>query len=323
MSDLSHLSPDTQRMLALPNEQRVSRLLVDRFIVHERLAPVIDHVDFLFHAPKASRAAGLVVYGPPGSGKTMLSLSIVRRFPRDPATPTSAPTRPVVAINMTGAREAKTLYNRLLTALDCPLGAAGVGGSDRERLLLRLCRSAGLKLLVVDEIQDILTSTARQQRIALDTIKFLMNELGLSIVVMGTLQAKIAMELDEHLNARFKYRQLPVWQADAYLARFLATLEPSLPLKLRSRLASPALMKRLVQAGHGSLDGIVTHVCHAAVYAIERQVERITPEMIDLAQQAPPITALRLAALSRSRSSEVHAATVSSEPAQKESRAAA
>ena len=290
MTTFNHLAADTQVLLELSNEQRANHMLLDRFITHDRLQPIIDHVEFLRFSPIKSRAAGLVVYGRPGSGKTMLAQAILRRYPRGSASPLAAATRPVLMISMTGAREAKILHNRMLTSLDCPLSATG---SDRERLVLRLCRSAEVEMLIVDEIQDILTSTPRQQRIALDTIKFLMNELSLPIVALGTLEAKAAMEVDEHLNARFCYRELPVWKADAFLGNFLEALELRLPLKLRSCLSSPTLMKKLIAVSGGTLDTIVKTTCYAAAHAVEKGIERVTVALVELASQTPPVAAVR------------------------------
>lgn len=292
MTTLTHLDPDVQPLVALPREQRALHMLLDRFITHDRLKPILECIEYLRFAPVQTRAAGLCVFGKPGSGKTMLAKAAMRRFPCEPASELTATTRPVLMISMTGAREAKTLYNRLLAALDCP-SAASCTGSDRERLALRLCRAADVRLLIVDEIQDILTSTARQQLIALDTIKFLMNELSLPILALGTLKAKTAMEVDEHLNARFAYRQLPVWKADAYLGNFLEALERRLPLKERSCLSAPTLMKALLQGSDGILDAIVKVTCHAAAHAIERGEERITVPLIEHARLTPPVAAVR------------------------------
>lgn len=290
-SDYAHLAPQVRADVDLPDAQRARYMLQERFLMHERLVPLLGRIDFLLRRPVQSRAAGLVISGPPGSGKTMVAKALERRYPSTASNDRQAAALPVLMINMTNAREAKTLFNRILTALRVP-DAASYAGSDREKMALKVCRQANVRLLVVDEIQDILSSTARQQLIALDTIKFLMNELSLPILALGTSKAPAAMQVDEHLNARFDYRTLPTWQVDAHLANFLATLEQTLPLREPSGLASVEMMKVLVKLSGGILDPMVKAVTYAAANAVRDGVERITIPLLQDALDDVPAWAM-------------------------------
>jgi hypothetical protein len=294
MTDYSHLDPKTQAWLELPDLERANRMLIDRFITHERLQPIMDHIDFLRFSPPKSRASGLVVSGLPGSGKTMIARAIERRYPPIAAEGSKSASLPVLTIEMTGAREARALYDRILTELGVPDPKRYVG-SDRERMVLKLCRAANLRLLVVDEIQDILTSTARQQRIALDTIKFLMNQLSLPVLALGTAQAPDAMQVDEHLNARFTYRSLPIWKQDPYLVNFLDALERVLPLKQPSQLSSLPITTALLRLSDGVLDPMMRLITYAAAHAVESGTEQITPQLLERARVEMPTAAVRLA----------------------------
>lgn len=142
-----------------------------------------------------------------------------------------------------------------------------------------------------------MTTTARQQRIALDTIKFLMNELSLPILTLGTSQAPSAMQVDEHLNARFQHRELPVWKRDEYLTTFLDTLEKALPLRNPSCLSSPTLSTELIRLSSGILQTIVQLVTHAAAHAVETGEEQITTKLLQQAMFEPPLAAAKQAEL--------------------------
>lgn len=292
MNTYDHLDPRVVPLLALPNDERASHMLLARFIEHDRLTPIMNHAKFLLAQPRQSRANGLVVSGKPGSGKTMLARAILRRFPLIAAQDGSTAQLPIVAIDMTNAREAKVIYNRILTKLGVP-DVRLYMGSDRERMAVKLCQAAGVQLLIVDEIQDILTSTSRQQRIALDTIKFLMNELSVSILALGTSQAPKAMQVDEHLNARFKYRELPVWTQGDYLISFLKAIERILPLRKPSGLSALPLTTTLLRMSGGILETVVQLVTYAAAHAVESGEEQITPQNLERARVEPPLAAVR------------------------------
>jgi hypothetical protein len=200
---------------------------------------------------------------------------------------------------MTNARDARTLYNRILDRLGAPI-MVSARYSDRERQVVNLLRQFDTRLLVVDEIQDILTSTPLQQRFALDAIKFLMNEAGLPVLALGIAKASEAILVDRHLAARFRSLTLPVWTFDDDLRDFLNALEPLIPLRNPSNLSSPSLMKVLVEASHGVLMTLCQLIEHAAIYAVVEGQERIDPELIKRAAVMVPAGLVRQATGGRS-----------------------
>jgi hypothetical protein len=55
----------------------------------------------------------------------------------------------------------------------------------------------GVRMLVLDEIRSILAGTFREQRIVLNAIRFLANDLRISLVCVGTREAKQALMTDQ------------------------------------------------------------------------------------------------------------------------------
>ena len=286
-----HLDESVRGEVELPPAQRVALLQTERFVPHRRVQRLIDEIEFLMFSPRRTRASGIVIGAPQGSGKTMLANLLERRHGAQPvATPDGRRTHPAVAVSMTNARDARTMYNRLLEKLGAPPSAAA-RYSDRERQLVRILGEFQTRLLVIDEIQDILTSTPRQQRLALDTVKFLMNECSLPVLALGIDTASAAIRVDKHLATRFEQRSLPVWTFDDDLSEFLEALEPFIALKLPSHLSSATIMKTLVELSKGVLLKIVQLVVYAAIYAVLEGKERIDVDLLKRAAEYPPVEA--------------------------------
>jgi hypothetical protein len=78
------------------------------------------------------------------------------------------------------------------------------------------------RLLAIDEIHHLLACTPREQRAALNVLKFLSNERRVSIVALGITEALHLMRTDPQIASRFQSCALPSWTANDDLRSFLA-----------------------------------------------------------------------------------------------------
>ena len=298
-SDYTHLSEAAIAALELPIDERCAWIVKDRFIIHEQIHVIFAYTDMLVNGPPRSRAMGLIVAGVGGSGKTMLAAAVLRRYPEVQGSEGKRARIPVVRISMSGAREGNQIFTRLLVALGCP-HIDRYTRLEREVKVLELISQAGLSLLIIDEIQDIVNGTKIQQKNAFEGIKWLMNESGIAILALGTEDAEDAMSRDPHLKSRFPDPiQLSSWKAGRLLANFLDELETCLPLRERSRLSSIGTMRYLVKVSGGSLHGIVRRVTAAAALAVESGEERISQTMLERAETEIPSFYSRMRRASR------------------------
>lgn len=292
MSDFLHLQESVRPLMALSDTLRAHHLLRPRFIEHDHLTPVMRCLSFEIARPAEREARGHAIYGPPGAGKTMLAAAIARRFRVEGPDAGGMRNMNVAIIEMTGAREMKTIYERILDALGVP-DYQQYRGKAREDMVIRTCRAAGLRMLILDEFQDILTSTARQHLIAIETVKFLFNVLNLSIVALGTKKVPLAMKRDEHLVERFKFTELTPWRDGQRLRRFLKAYERSLPLALPSNLGAPDMSAALATRSEGKMRALTELLSLAAVHAVETGTEKIDLKMLELAEMGPPMKLLK------------------------------
>lgn len=289
MDAYSHLSSEAAALLGQPLDARVHYILSERFIRYQAAQEIIDHITFLAMHPPQTRAWGLGVVAPPGSGKTMLALAVKKSVGASESLRPSQgrATQPAIMITMTGVRDAISLDRRILLELGYPLNHR-LTVVDRESLTMRLLVDARVRILLIDEIQDLLTSTPRQQRLALDHVKLIMNTVRIPIMVLGIKDAIEAMQTDPHLSERFDWRTLPLWKNDNNTRELLNALERELPLRNASNLSSTTLTRKIVKISNGSLARLCRLVCHAAVIAASDGSDRITESTLEKVSLAIP-----------------------------------
>ena len=98
----------------------------------------------------------------------------------------------------------------------------------RHRLSLRettfrLLRELGTRMLMIDEINSILVGSARQQRQFLQLLRFLSNELQVTIVCAGVPEARFALLSDPQLRSRVADVALEPWTSGARRCRISST----------------------------------------------------------------------------------------------------
>lgn len=281
-SAVSRLHPIADRVLEGSDRERAGMIIADRTIRYPALEQVVAQAEWMIHEPRQTRARGLVACTARANGKTSLAKLIHERY-----SDYDRPDVPcVLRISMAGVRDARSVYGRIMENLGSPARISH-RLSDRELLVQRLLRDVDCRLLILDEVQDILLGSEREQQRALEGIKLLMNELCLPILAFGTEKAAQGFNSDAHLAARFEQYTLPAWQSDSTLANFLATYERFLPLRKPSNLASADKLAVLAKIGGGVLGNIVTRVQNAALAAIADGSECITKELLKTATSRP------------------------------------
>jgi Bacterial TniB protein len=138
-----------------------------------------------------------------------------------------------------------------------------------------LARQMDVRMLIIDEINTMLAGTFREQRVFLNSIRLLANDLKLPLVCVGTQEAKQALMTDQQLADRFAASELPPWRDDLALGQLLASFESILPLRHPSNLRGTDVRRRILAL----TDGITVRICRlietAAIQAIETGKERI------------------------------------------------
>jgi hypothetical protein len=204
---------------------------------------------------------------------------LIRKFERQNAVGFDAAAgvqrRAVVVMLMPPQPTEAEFFNRVLEAIDAPSAGYWTSGGQLRTSAVRLLREVGARVLVIDEINSVLVGSPRQQRLFLQLLRFLSNDLKLALVGVGVPEVRHALLSDAQLRSRFSDIELPPWTPGEDLRDFVTRLVWSLPLRQSSPVDSAKLRAMLAERSGGVTLGICKAVERAAVAAIRTGRERI------------------------------------------------
>jgi len=268
----AHLSENAQAALELSVEERLDRIRRPRWIGYTRAKKLLDN---------------LLIVGDTNAGKTMLANRFVQLHPADKTLGGEAVIVPVLAIQAPPGPDEGRFYNAILEALATPY-------NPRERVaqkqiqVLRMLKRIGIQMLIIDEVHNVLTGSVTKQRQFLNVLKYLGNDLQITLVGLGTKEALRALQADPQLANRFEPAALPPWQLDQEFQMLLASFERALPLRQPSGLADEKLARKLLALSEGSLGELSVLLTSAAVYAVRSGTERIDEKVLAAIDWVPP-----------------------------------
>ena len=289
-TDPSHLTASAAQLLSDTNASRIRAIRGERWVHYARAGHVLQILNRLLEHPRTTRMPSIAIYGDSGMGKTMIMEKFRREHPPVFDSGAGAERTRVLALQMAGKPGERRLYTQILTALGAPQNprAAIV---DLEQVALRLMRAVNVHVLVLDEIHNILAGTFREQRIVLNTLRYLSNELKMSLVCFGVPDAREAISGDVQLARRFEEFPLPRWSADSEFEHLLLAIVRNLPLRQPTVLSARAVRK-ILQVTDGVTAKVFRMLNDLAIEAIETGAECIAEDAIE---RWRPVTSHELA----------------------------
>lgn len=277
----AHIHPDFQHLMQLDKDEKIRSLHEDIWINYPESDKVIQLLGQMMNRPKKPRMQGVLLIGDSNMGKT----SIIHRFRAlhqdtmlDDENNASHIYKPIVYALMRGCDE-KELYASILESFWTPYRPSDTQAKLRHQLI-GLMKSCNVKILIMDEIHNLLRGTATKQRIIMDTIKNLSVELMIPIVGVGTQDAALVLATDPQHTSRFDIIKLPKWELDKNFRALVVAFEKRLPLKNPSFLDTKEKAPLLHSISRGNLGDLHRLLIECATYAIEHETEEITVDII-------------------------------------------
>ena len=300
MSDLSHLAEDYRERATWADEERIAWIRMDRWLGFPKAETVRKTLDAMLRYPPRTRMPCLLIYGQTGMGKSRIVERFEAENPRGFNDTTGTATIPVVAVQLPPQPTDGEFYGEVLEKLGA--GFASRGDVQRARQLTRrIMGQVGARMLILDEINHMLACTPRQQRVFLNTLRYLANDLQIPLVCTGNHEARAALLTDAALAERFDAVELVRWQNDEPFRLLMVTLAAILPLRKPSQLEEERCRTAILDLCDGNTGRIFRLVETLAVRAIENGTERIEVGDLDADDLVLPSVSMKALAQRRGR----------------------
>ena len=265
--ECAHLDPAYRKFAALPDDERIAWIRADRWIGFDQASLALARLENLLTYPPRDRMPCLLIYGDTGMGKTKIIRKFERGHPPKFCQVTGVDYRPVVVAQVPSEPVERDLYRELLSSMGAPAIAGGTLAREKD-VCRSLLRTVGAKMIILDEVNGMLAGTYRQQRIFLNAIRFLANDLRIPLVCAGTDLARQALLTDAQLAERFEAFHLKIWKNDTVFAGLLKSLGHILPLREPSDLTGTATRARV----HALTSGVTARIFRLIETAAEAAV---------------------------------------------------
>lgn len=283
--NLTHLTESVRKFVEVSSdEDRILACRKPRWINYTVAKEIIDDLETLLFYPIRDRMPGRLIIGDSNNGKTAIILKVYRKYEAF-LDENQDVKNPILLIQTPNEADENALYDEILFNLDHPIIPRQKPQQKKFRVI-SILKELGVKMLILDEVHNLLAGSGTRHRITLNAIRTLHNSLKIPIIGVGTKEALNAINSDPQLRRRFKKVHIPRWKLDnkdnKNLKELLLKFSRSYPLKKPSDLTNYDVMRKIIAKSSGLIGEISDLLEDCAVYAIERGTESITLEVINI-----------------------------------------
>jgi hypothetical protein len=282
-----HLIPQMRSTAEFSSEERITRIRSERWIGYALAQDAISKLEFLFNHPKKLRMPNILIIGPTNNGKSMIVERFRRMHPQQQQLHEGVKEIPLLTMQMPSDPTIARFYALLIHSMHAPVSMKAKV-ADLETVALDLMRKCNVRMLIIDELHNVLAGRQNIQREFLNLIRFLGNELRIPIVGIGIREAWHTICTDPQLENRFSPLILPLWQNDSEYGKLLASFVSTFPLRKPSNILDEDTRNYILRRSEGTIGEISSLLTKAAIAAINSGEEYIDISILELTDYESP-----------------------------------
>lgn len=272
----------SERAAALLNATDAERLEhIDKpvFIPYKRASDLLDEMEDLLNHPKTNRMPNMLIVGRSDNGKTEILKEFLTRHPAEDRREFDTVYAPVIYVQAPPGPNENVFLDKMLMMLGTSVRRNDA--PDRKLMqLMDILPQIQTKILMIDELNALLAGSVTKQRFFLNMLKYMSNDLKISIVAAGTPEAEYAIGSEPQFKSRFPLRPLPRWQEGQDFRKLLYNFEYVMPLRQPSEIYKGEIPGKLYGLSEGVIGEVAKILRSAAKHALKTKEERITMEVI-------------------------------------------
>ncbi len=281
-NNYTHIKKEYRHLVSDSEESRIQFIKEPLWINYPQTIEINNVLKNLMNQPKKPRMQNLLLIGEPNMGKTSLIQQFAINNPDysfEDDLEISHPSKPVIIAQAPASADEKGLYIAILESFWTPYRPTDTIAKLRHQTI-HLLRECHVKILILDEIHNFLGGTAAKQRMVMNVLKNLGNELLIPIVGVGTQDAALILHSDPQHASRFDVITLPKWDMNKDFKSLLMGFEGRFPLRKPSNLGTREKGTALYAISSGNLGDLHRLLIECAICAIKEEREEITLDII-------------------------------------------
>jgi len=245
------------------------------WISYPKAKEALDILHDLKNFHKTNRMPNLLIYGETNNGKTELLKHFCQLNPPQLNPLIDNIKHPVVYTECCVSPDESRIYNFILDSLNI-YHKQYSSIDQRKSKAIGALKAVQCELLIIDEIQHILTSSALKQRTSMTTIKSLSNTLKIPVVLVGTQDALRVVHTDNQLKNRFPAFELPIWKKNNEYVQLLASLVKN----FAKEGVEYTISKEFAIAVHEKSEGVLGMTSKIIERCIKQNPKELRPTLI-------------------------------------------
>lgn len=286
---MKHLTAKTKELVLNSTlEEKISYLRKQKWIPYPQADKIMAKLEDLKNYPTVDRMPNLLIVGETNNGKTALINKFYKKNnPYVREGEYDIVIAPVIVVQAPAEPDEKSFYNKILEILNAPI-IKSENPDFKLRRIISLFSKLEIKLLIIDEIHHVLAGSPLKQRVFLNVLKYLSNELKISIVCVGIRDAFNVIQSDSQLANRFETMILERWKNNQALLQLLVNYEALLPLENPSYLTENSIASKILAMSDGLIGEINTILIKAGELALKSGLNKIDHKILDNIEYVSP-----------------------------------